>query len=68
MARLKAEDIKKVDISYVISTNDPDFEPVTAGLSIEIHKNMRIGKNKFLDIIKEVAQAFIDLFENEVYD
>ncbi len=68
MTRLKAEDIKKVEISYVVSTNDPDFEPVKAGLTVEIDDQMRLGKQQFLETLKQVAQAFLDLFDNEVYD
>lgn len=66
--RLKAQNITKVEISYIVSTADPDFEPIKAGLTIEISDNMRLGKQQFLVTIEQVAQAFFELFENEVYD
>ncbi len=66
MARVRAKDIKKITFSIKIETDDPDFEPIKAGLKIEIADEMTLSKDKFMETVKQTGQTFVDLFNKEV--
>jgi hypothetical protein len=66
MARILAKAVKRITFSIKVETNDPEHEPVKAGLTVEVSDEMKMSKLQFMETIKQTNQSFEDLFEDEV--
>ena len=66
MRRIRAKEVKKITFSITVETDDPDHEPVKAGLAVEVADEMKMSKLQFMETVKQANQSFEDLFEEEV--
>ncbi len=64
--RIKTKDVKRMKVRYWFETDEPDADPVKAGLDVSFDDEVVVTKNMLLEMHETVAKTFKTLIENEV--
>jgi hypothetical protein len=64
--RIRTKDVKRMKIRYWLETDDPEVDPVKAGLDVGFDDEVVVTKSLLLEMHETVAKTFKNLIENEV--
>lgn len=64
--RIQTKNVKRMKIEYSLETDDPEVEPVKAGIDVGFSDEVVVTRSLLLEMHETVTKAFKTLIDNEV--